>query len=301
VTGDKRLLRVRANGIEVEVDDRGPREAPPLLMIMGLGMQLTGWPDELVELLVERGFRVVRFDNRDAGLSTGCDALGVPNMPWLFMRATLGFKVGAPYTLPDMAADAIGVLDALGLERAHVCGASMGGMIGQHLAARHAARVRSLTLMMTSTGARHLPRPRLEVQKALLSRPEGRGAEAIAQHLMRVFRLIGSPGYPQDPERLQQRMLASVKRAYRPAGTARQLAAIVADGDRTPMLAGIRVPTQVIHGDADALIPCACGLDLARRIAGAQIDVVPGMGHDLPLQLLPRFADAIAANAARAG
>jgi pimeloyl-ACP methyl ester carboxylesterase len=292
-------MRVRSNGIEIEVDDQGPRDGDPVVLLMGLGMQLTAWPDELVQGLVERGHRVVRLDNRDAGLSTGYDHLGVPNLAWMMVRHTIGLTVAAPYTLAEMAADTLGVMDALGITRAHVCGASMGGMIAQHLAADHAARVRSLTLMMTSSGARGLPRPSAQVQRALLARPADRSREAVVRHFERLFALIGSPAYPPDPARLRQRLEASVARAYRPAGTARQLAAIVADGDRSALLGRIGVPTQVIHGDADVLIPLPAGQDVARKIPGAVLDVVPGMGHDLPLQLLPRFAAAIAGQAAR--
>ena len=292
-------MRVRSNGIDIEVDDQGPRNGDPVVLIMGLGMQLTGWPDELVQGLVKHGHRVVRLDNRDAGLSSGFDHAGVPNLAWMIVRHTIGLRVKAPYTLADMAADTLGVMDALGIARAHVCGASMGGMIAQHVAAHHAPRVRSLTLMMTSSGARGLPRPSTQVQRALMASPADRSREAIVRHIEQLFALIGSPAYPTDTARLRQRLEASVARAYRPAGTARQLAAIVADGDRSTLLGRIGVPTQVIHGDADALIPLPAGQDVARKIPGAVLDVVPGMGHDLPLQLLPRFAGAISALAAR--
>jgi pimeloyl-ACP methyl ester carboxylesterase len=177
----------------------------------------------------------------------------------------------------------------------------MGGMIAQHLAAAHPQRVASLTLMMTSTGARRLPQPSLEVRRALLSRPDGQGPEAVARHLQGVLQLIGSPAYREDPARVYARALASVQRSYRPAGTARQLLAIAADGDRTPLLARIAAPTRVIHGEADPLIPVAAGRDLAQRIAGAEADFIAGMGHDLPSALLERFADGVAANAARSG
>jgi pimeloyl-ACP methyl ester carboxylesterase len=207
--------------------------------------------------------------------------------------------VPAPYGIADMALDAVGVLDALGIERAHVCGASMGGMIAQHLASAHPQRVKSLTLMMTTSGARGLPHASAHVRRALLSRPRGRSDEAVAAHLQHIFGLIGSPAYRGDPERTRERLLASVRRAYRPAGTARQLLAIVADGDRSPLLSRIEAPTRVIHGQADPLVPVGCGQELVRRIAGAQADFVPGMGHDLPDPLLDRFADGIRDNAAR--
>ena len=292
-------MQIVANGIGIEVDDQGPAGADPLLLIMGLGMQLIGWPDELVQMLVARGFRVIRLDNRDAGLSQGFDHLGVPNLALAALQHTLHIGVRAPYRVADMAADALGVLDVLGVQRAHVCGASMGGMIAQHLAAGHPGRVKSLTLMMTTSGSRRLPQAHWKVQKAMISRPDGRDPDAVVAHLQRLLALIGSPAYPAEPERLRARLLASVQRAWRPAGTARQLAAIVSDGDRSELLARIQSPTLVIHGQADPLVPVAAGHDLQARIAGARADVVPGMGHDLPLQLLPRFADSIADNARR--
>ena len=292
-------MRVVANGIAIEVDDQGPANAEPLLLIMGLGMQLIGWPDELVQLLISRGFRVIRMDNRDAGLSQSFDHLGLPNLAWAAIKHAVRLPVQSPYSVGDMAADALGVLDALGIKRAHVCGASMGGMVAQHLAGRHPDRVKSLTLMMTTTGARRLPRATWSVQKALLSRPDGSSPDAVVAHLQRVLTLIGSPAFPPEPQRLRQRLRASVDRAWRPAGTARQLAAIAADGDRSALVAQIRMPTTVIHGQADPLVPVAAGHDLAERIAGAHKDIVPGMGHDLPTQLLPRFADTIKSNAGR--
>ena len=292
-------MRLVANGITIEVDDQGPANAEPLLLIMGLGMQLIGWPDELVQLLISRGFRVIRLDNRDAGLSQSFDHLGVPNLAWAAMKHAVRLPVQSPYAIADMAADTLGVLDALGLKNAHVCGASMGGMISQHLAARHPDRVKSLTLMMTTTGSRRLPQASWNVQKALLSRPDGTDPAAVVAHLQRVLGIIGSPAYPAEPERLRQRLRASVDRAWRPAGTARQLAAVAADGDRSALMPLIQAPTTVIHGQADPLVPVGAGHDLALRISGARKDIVPGMGHDLPVQLLPRFADSIKANAGR--
>lgn len=295
-------MRVPSNGLEIELDDQGPTGGEPLLLVMGLGMQLVAWPDTLVRDLVARGFRVLRIDNRDAGLSTQLDGLGVPNLAWAALRYAMHLPVQAPYGVADMAADVAGVLDALGLPAVHVCGASMGGMIAQHLAARHPGRVRSLTLMMTTTGARHLPQARAHVRRALLHRPPaGADEAAIVEHLVRIVSLIGSPAYPTPPEQLRQRLAAAVRRAWRPTGTARQLAAIVADGDRSRLVQSITAPTHVIHGEDDPLVPVAAGHHLATCIRGAGIDIVPGMGHDLPAALLARFAEGIARNAARAG
>jgi pimeloyl-ACP methyl ester carboxylesterase len=293
-------MRVAANGIEIELDDRGPPGGEPLLLIMGLGMQLIAWPEELVQALVARGFRVLRIDNRDAGLSTSLDHLGLPNMALAVARHMLHLPVHAPYSLADMAADALAVLDALGIERAHVCGASMGGMIAQHLAARHPQRLKSLTLMMTSTGARELPQPAWNVQRALLSRPASSELHDIVARLERLWNLIGSPAYRPEPQVLRERLVAATRRAWRPQGAARQLLAIAADGDRRRLVRTIAAPTLVIHGREDALVPLAHGRDLAAHVPGAEIDVVPGMGHDLPPALLPRFVEGIARAGERA-
>lgn len=290
-------MQLVANGIAIEVDDQGPASAEPLLLVMGLGMQLTAWPQELVQLLISRGFRVIRMDNRDAGLSQSMDHLGKAHVGWAALAHAMHMPVHAPYSLHDMARDCLGVLDALGIASAHVCGASLGGMVAQHLAARYAQRVRSLTLMMTSSGARHLPQPSWAVRRALMSRPDGKHPQAVVAHLQGVLTLIGSPAYPDDPEQQRQRVQAMVQRAWRPAGTARQLVAVAADGDRSSLLRGIVAPTVIIHGQADPLVPVAAAHDLAQRIPGARLDIVPGMGHDLPQQLLPRFADEIAQNA----
>ena len=293
-------MRIPSNGIEIELDDQGLAGGEPIVLIMGLGMQLIAWPDELVQQLVSRGFRVLRIDNRDAGLSTHLDHLGAPNVAWAALRHAMHLPVASPYGIADMAADTLGVLDALGLRQVHVCGASMGGMIAQHIAAKHPERVKTLTLIMTTTGARRLPQARSNVRRALLSRPTGKDEAAIVAHMSRLWRVIGSPAYPPTPERLRERLTQSVRRAWRPASVSRQLVAIAADGDRSAMVQSIRVPTRVIHGADDPLVPVAAGHDLAARIAGAVIDIVPGMGHDLPVELLPRFAEGIAQNAARA-
>jgi pimeloyl-ACP methyl ester carboxylesterase len=292
-------VKFAANGLSIEVDDQGLPQGEPLLLIMGLGMQLIGWPDEFVQMLVSKGFRVIRFDNRDAGLSQGFDHLGVPNLPWAAVKHKLHLPVKAAYGIADMALDAVGVLDALGIPRAHICGASLGGMVAQHIAAKHAERVKSLTLLMTTSGARYLPQATWDVQKVMLSRPAAGDTAAVLAHFQRVLTAIGSPAFPPEPTRLQARLQAMIARAYRPAGTARQLAAVVADGDRSAWLPRISAPTRVIHGEADPLIPVAAGHELVRLIRGAVGDFVPGMGHDLPLQVLPRLADGIALNAAR--
>ncbi|WP_066256726.1 alpha/beta fold hydrolase [Hydrogenophaga flava] len=292
-------MKIEANGIRIEVDDQGPADGPVVLLIMGLGMQLIAWPQAMVQMLVQQGFRVVRFDNRDIGLSQGFDAAGVPNMALAALRHAMHLPVHSPYSLADMARDALGVLDALDIEQAHVCGASMGGMIAQHLAAMAPERVASLTLMMTTSGSRRLPQPSWRVRRALMSRPMKPGADAAVDWIIQVMYLIGSPVFPSDYQALRARALESVQRAWHPSGSARQLLAVVADGDRSALLPHIQAPTLVIHGVDDPLVPVACGEDLAQRIANATADFIPGMGHDLPEELLQRFAQGIGDNARR--
>jgi len=294
-------MQVQTNGISLEVEEHGSPRGEPLVLIMGLGMQLIAWHEDLVQMLVDRGFRVLRFDNRDIGLSASFDHLGMPNIALEAMKHAIGLPVRSPYSLGDMARDTVGLLDAFGIKQAHVCGASMGGMVAQQLAVQHPNRLKSLTLMMTSSGSRRLPGPSLKVRGAMLSRPDDpKRFESIVAHYVSIYKLIGSPGYPSSDEWLNARLSASVRRSYRPRGTARQLTAIAADGDRSPLLSRIKLPTQVLHGLADPLVPVAAGRDLAARIPGAKLDLVEGMGHDLPTPLYPRFADAISAAAARA-
>lgn len=292
-------MQIRANGIMLEVESFGPASGQPLLLIMGLGMQLLAWHEDFVQGLVAQGFRVIRFDNRDIGLSQSFDTAGLPHMGLESLKYLLHMAVHSPYTLSDMAADCAGLLDALDVPSAHVCGASMGGMIAQRLALRHPGRVKSLTLMMTSSGARHLPGPSLKLRSALMARP-GRDHDSVVAHYMRLFQLIGSPDYPMPAEALRQQVERSVRRSYRPQASMRQLMAVAADGDRSPLLAGIRAPTQIIHGLADPLLPAAAGQDLALKIGGARLDLIPGLGHDLPPALWPRFVGGILAAAGRA-
>jgi pimeloyl-ACP methyl ester carboxylesterase len=290
-------MQLSANGIGIEVEDHGPTGGEPLLLIMGLGMQLVAWPDGLVRQLVQRGFRVIRFDNRDIGLSQRFDHLGVPNIALDALKYSVGLGVTSGYQLADMAEDAAGVLSALGLPAAHVFGVSMGGMIAQHLAARYPGRVKSLTLMMTSSGARHLPGPSMKVRAAMLGRPSKPSRvgdlSALIDYYVRLYRLIGSPGFPSEDAVIAARVEGWLRRFNNPASNLRQLAAIAADGDRSSLLPRLTMPVQVIHGRDDALVPVAAGHDLARKISHAGLDIIDGMGHDLPEALWPRFADSI--------
>jgi pimeloyl-ACP methyl ester carboxylesterase len=280
-------MKVTANGIEIEVEDTGAAgsssQQPVVLLIMGLGMQLIAWPPALVDGLVAAGYRVVRFDNRDIGLSRHFDHLGVPNVLLASLKLKLGLHPSPPYHLHDMALDAIGVLDALGIAKAHVLGVSMGGMIAQRVALAAPHRTASLISVMSSSGARGLPDADTKVLRALLSRPADHSAEAVLAHTLRLVKLIGSPGFPVNEQLQRERILAGLKRSYHPAGTLRQMVAIGADvGHRAKALSQIQCPTLVIHGHADPLVPYACGVDTARRIPGADMVGIEGMGHDLP-------------------
>jgi pimeloyl-ACP methyl ester carboxylesterase len=294
-------MQITANGIHLEFEDHGPVDGEPLILIMGLGMQLVAWPKDFVAMLVARGFRVIRFDNRDIGLSQRFDECGVPNLAVDSVKFALGLKIKAPYTVAEMADDTAGLLDALGIAAAHVCGASMGGMIAQQLGARHPKRVKSLTLIMTTSGSRKLPGPSMKVRGALISRPsDPKSLDSVIEHYVKLYRLIGSPAYPPGDAYLRERLGESVRRSYRPQGTARQMIAIAADGDRSKLLGALRMPVQIIHGNADPLVPVAAAHDLVAKIPGAKVDVIDGMGHDLPSELWPRFVTGITSVSSRA-
>jgi pimeloyl-ACP methyl ester carboxylesterase len=282
--------QVQANGLAIAVEDSGADGSqdgrPVVLLIMGLGMQLVAWPPAFVQALQDEGFRVVRFDNRDIGLSQHLDHLGLPNLLWESTKHRLGLPVRSPYSLQDMAADSLGVLDALGIARAHIVGVSMGGMIAQRIALTAPDRVLSLASIMSSSGARHLPGPKAEVLRVFLGRPEGHGEEAIVNHYIRLFQVIGSPAFPLDETALRERVLLATRRSFHPAGTVRQMTAVAADSRRADELSRIKVPTLVVHGKSDPLVPVACGHDTARRISRSQFVAIEGMGHDLPPQVV---------------
>lgn len=289
-----RMAHVGA-GIEIAYETFGDPSDPTMLLVMGLGMQMLAWDEEFCEALVDRGFHVVRYDNRDVGLSTKVGG-GPPNV----IAGALGITGSSRYTLDEMAADAVGLLDELGVDRAHVAGVSMGGMIGQTLAARHGERVASLASIMSGPGGRRPSvMPRLSVMGTLLAKPPVE-REAYATHIARIFTRIGSPGFDHDYERLRRRVLMMYDRCYYPIGTARQLMAIMASGDRTEELRRIHCPTLVIHGKADKLMPTAAGEAVARAVPSARLELIEGMGHDLPVQIWPRVTRSIADNAARA-
>ena len=291
------MPQIEANGIELEYEDHGEKTAPPILLVMGLGAQLTLWPIELVEALVARGFRVIRYDNRDIGLSHKHEGAKAPGMVRHILMKRFGLNPRVPYTLADMAADGVGLLDALGIDKAHVVGASMGGMIAQHIAFSHPERVLSLTSIMSTTGNPTLPPAQKEALRVLTKRPVSTEESVLIEHGMKIGRTIGSPGYPADEDRLRATTTLNFRRSFYPAGMPRQLAAIIADGCRRARLAQVEAPTLVIHGEGDPLVPVECGKDTAAHIPGATLKIVPGMGHDLPLELVDEIADAIADHA----
>lgn len=287
-----------AGGLELAYEERGPSGGPTVLLIMGLGTQLLGWPEPFCEALAASGYRVIRFDNRDIGLSTKLDgARPCDDIRAAFAKSLVGLKVKAPYRLDDMAADTVGLLDALRIERAHVVGASMGGMIAQIMAARYPQRVRSLTSIMSSSGARGLPSARWSVLLRLSSRPKSNDVETVVAHMTTTMRMIGSPDLQHTAEQWRDLLRVGITRSYYPAGTRRQMLAIMASGSRVSLLREIQCPSLVIHGDADPLVPVEHGRHTASCILGSRLVVMPGMGHDLPPPLQTQLAGMIADHA----
>ena len=287
------MAQVQANGITIEYEDYGSADASAVILVMGLGAQLVRWPIELVDDLVARGLRVIRFDNRDVGLSTKFDRAGTPNIVWTAMIQQFGRTPPVPYTLQDMAADTVGLMDALGIDSAHIVGASMGGMIAQLVAASWPGRTRSLTSIMSTTGRSDCSRPTMRATAVLLRHPRSDDMEAIVAHGTLAANVVGGR-FPMEDAFLAERIRSETLRNRHPAGFVRQMAAIIADGDRSSRLARIAAPTLVIHGSDDPLVPLAGGRETARAIPGAQLLEIDGMGHTLPPQVLPQVAQAIA-------
>ena len=292
--------RTRVNGIELAWDSFGDPAATPLLLVMGLGAQMVAWDDAFCARLAEAGrHRVIRFDNRDIGHSSYLTELGVPDIQLLMHQAMAGRPLQVPYTLRDMAGDCVGLLDALGIARAHVVGASMGGALGQELCIHHAHRMLSFTSIMSSTGNPALPPPTPEAM-AVLFAPSPTTFEAYLPHYANVWRVLRSTAdFPLDEARDTERAQLVFLRGLNPPGVARQFAAILASGNRKPALHDVQVPTLVIHGEADPLVPVACGVDVADAIPGAKLLRIAGMGHALPIPMWPQIVDAIAAHTAR--
>ncbi len=291
----------KANGIDICYEEFGKPDDPVILLIMGLGTQMLAWSEPFCHLLTGSGFRVIRYDNRDVGLSTRMEGARRVNMGWSIARAWLGLKVRSPYSLEDMAADAMGLLDELGIAKAHIVGASMGGMIAQIVAATYPQRVLSLTSIMSTSGRRGLPGPTPAARAVLTGRrPDPGDQEAIVNFSMGMLRAIGSPAFPVPEDELRDYVRTAVRRSYYPPGFVRQFLAIIANGSREKYLKEIHTPTLVLHGEADPLVPVECGRDTAKLIAGAQLVTLPGWGHDLPPVLAPRLARMIAEHCSKA-
>ncbi|MEP6389469.1 MAG: alpha/beta hydrolase [Halioglobus sp.] len=287
---------VKANGVRLAYDSFGDKGNPPLILIMGLGTQMIAWPDELCTGLAQQGFYVVRFDNRDIGLSEKMENAHIPKASRLMLLSKLRLPMRVPYTLNDMARDVIGLMDSLGLSRAHIVGASMGGMIGQIVAALFPDRILSFTSIMSSSGDRNLPGARQDIVMDMAKR--AMGMETVTMEgTIALWRKIGSPDYQPSDEELAARITRSLERSNYPEGYSRHLAAIIANGSRVELLKKITAPTLVIHGKDDALVPVECGIDTAKHIRGSTLEVIVGMGHDLPVELVPTFVKLISEHA----
>lgn len=288
--------KIRVNGIELVYDAFGEPSAPPMLLIMGLGAQMIGWEEEFCTDLAAHGYWVIRFDNRDVGLSTRLDKAGVPDVVALMQVLARDESVQAPYTLRDMAGDAVALLDALQAESAHVVGASMGGMIAQEMAIHYPGRVRTLTSIMSSTGNPELPPPKPEAMSILVT-PFPTDRDGYLERSVQMGRILGGPGFSFDEDRAREKAEQAFERGLSPEGTTRQLAAVIASGSRKEALQAVTVPTLVIHGDADPLVPVECGMDTAKSVPGAELLIIEGMGHELPPAAAARVLAAIVRHA----
>jgi pimeloyl-ACP methyl ester carboxylesterase len=294
------MPHVSANGIQIEYETFGDPESPALLLIAGIGGQMLGWDEELCKKWASRGLFVIRFDNRDVGLSTKMEEAGVPDIGIALAAVMKGEKVVAPYTFDDMADDAVGLLDALKIGKAHLCGISMGGAIAQTIAYRHPSRVRSLTQVYATTGNPDLPLAKPEIMTLLLT-PPPEGREAYIEYMMKLYKTIAGPGFSFDEDWHRKLAGRSYDRAYYGPGKARQFMATLAHGNRKSRLASIIAPTLVIHGADDPLVLVACGMDSAEAMPGAELMIIEGMGHDMPHgSAWPRIVDAVIAHARKA-
>ena len=295
------MPQVHANNIDIEYEAFGESSDPTILLIMGLGMQLIAWPEQFCRDLASRGYQVIRYDNRDTGFSTKFEGIRAPSIMSMLFRSALRWPIRVPYTLRDMADDAVGLLDAIGVESAHVVGASMGGMIAHNLAARHAQRVRTLTSIMSTSGHRSLPGADPLITRHLFyARPTSADREAVITHNMRTLELIGSPAYPVSEEQRREMTSMSYDRCFYPQGFSRHVAAIIQDGDRRGRLRTIKASTLVIHGREDPLVPLAGGIDTAEHVPGARLEIIDGMGHNFPVELWPIIIDLIVDQTGRA-
>jgi len=287
------MPQIRANGITLNYDEHGAKNAPPLLIVNGYSSQMTSWPDDLHEGFAARGFRVIRFDNRDTGLSQKFDGI-LPDVQAAAKAVAQGRKADVPYTLNEMADDAAGLLDELGIASAHIAGASMGGMIAQLVALRHPEKARSLISIMSTTSDPSLPRSAPEAQEALLSKPASEDKHTVVEHTLKNRRVFGSPAYPDDETWLRGHVGRNYDRMYYPQGAIRQYAAIMASPPRTEPLKKLRTRTLVLHGAADILIMPEAGRHTAACIPGAELEIIEGWGHNFPRTAIPMLVDRIA-------
>jgi pimeloyl-ACP methyl ester carboxylesterase len=295
------MPNIHANNIDIYYEENGPADGPVILLVMGLGAQMIAWPDEFIHGLVSKGYRVIHYDNRDVGMSQRMEGAKAPHLVWTMFKARIGLPVRVPYTLGDMAADGIGLLDALGIDKAHVVGASMGGMIVQLMAANYPERTLSMTSIMSSSGKAGLPGARPDIQRQFMVKrpPDASREEAVAFGAA----LVSAFSFPDParPENAHAEMTAKAfDRGYYPVGTRRQLLAIIADGSRVERLKTIKVPTLVVHGGADPLVPKEGSEDIARHIPGARLEIIDEMAHDLPPSQVGRILDLIAGHAKQA-
>lgn len=291
------MPELTANNLTLHYDEHGDPSHPVILLVMGLGAQMILWPQELVDALVAKGYRVIRYDNRDIGLSQKFDGARAPGIKMQVLRKMIGWPARVPYSLKDMADDGIAVLDALGIDQAHIVGASMGGMIGQLMAIHHGHRMLSFTSIMSTTGNPKLPQADKEAIETLTAPIESTEEAWLIDHGIAIQKAIGSPGFTPDPDRQRERVTQTIRRSVYPAGLPRQLAAIIDDGDRTQRLANVTVPTLVLHGEGDPLVKLEAGRATAEAIPDAKLVTIPGWGHDLPQELIGRLTDEIASHA----
>lgn len=293
------MPNVKANGIQIEYDTFGDSSASPLLLVMGLGAQMTRWEEEFCNKIADKGHYVIRYDNRDVGLSTKFDEASVTDVLGTMAAIFRKEKVEVTYTLDDMADDGIGLMDVLGIEKAHICGASMGGFIVQTMGVRHPSRISSITSIMSGTGNPNLPQAKPKAMNFLLQ-PAPTERDKYIDYMVKGRRIIGSPGFAFDEERIRENTALDFDRSFYPEGAARQLIAILIRGNRKEALASIKVPTLIIHGADDPLVPVEHGKDTAEAIPGSELMIIDGMGHDIPREVWPQLIDAIASNAAKA-
>lgn len=292
---------VKANGIELYYEDNGAKDAPVILLVMGLGTQMIAWPDDFIQGLVKAGYRVIHYDNRDIGLSTNFDGAHSPSIAWAMFATRFGLPLKTAYSLTDMADDGMALLDALGIEKAHLVGASMGGMIVQLMAAKYPQRVLSMTSVMSSSGKRGLPGPTPEMRKRMMAkRPSNPTREEAVALSADGLRLMSYPDPARAADAFETMAGRAFDRSYNPQGTMRQFMAILADGSRVERLRTITAPTLVIHGAADPLVPKDGSEDIARNIAGSRLEIINEMGHDLPPSQIARMVGLITNHAGAA-